>query len=446
MMPWTKRTAAHTGSILLHGPSRRPEHLSFLEPRGLSVENVRHTQDGGFTLDLRHPTWGKATVASFGDNPLPPPDLIELDPRLDAEEKRAARSAGSSLALRLEPRTGNLLADRKDLLRFLHALMDAGGVGAIDHGAQAMWSRRGLEDELSHDAELDIDAVYTLHMIYDPDEHAAEGSDPPAYWLHSHGLSDLGFWELDVLDPADDLRGHGHDLLRALAFAIVEGTFAPGSAPHELASPGGSVRAVRVRDFLAQAPASEHRKYRESVDDEHTEGHAVICDPERSGLLSRLFRRGTTRASRWLRGPFPEEILIGFSTAATDLMARRARQMVPVLRQVFEETRDLELPALVKIGYPTDHGDPDHREHLWFEVQGFPAEGKVDATLLNQPFDVAHLEQGARGLHALDMLSDWTIMSPVGSVSPRQTLALRSLRENRDAIVRALREARESSD
>jgi hypothetical protein len=175
----------------------------------------------------------------------------------------------------------------------------------------------------------------------------------------------------------------------------------------------------------------------------------VVCDPAGGGWLARLgggwLRRlgggERPRASRFLQGPLPDEVLIQFSSSATDLMARRARQMLPLFRDVAAELIRLDLPALVKLGYPVDGGDPQDREHLWFQVHAFHGDA-VEATLLNQPFHVARLKAEDRGRHPLELLSDWSIFTPVGSVTPRETRALRFIQRHRERLAEVLAEAR----
>src|SRR5262249_24364508 len=152
--------------------------------------------------------------------------MIDFDPRLTDDEKQAIATAGSAVVLKAEARDGNVLADRKKFLRFLHATMGGDGLAVVDHTAQALWSPAGLEDELSHDADLDIEAIYTMHVI-------SEKVGGGAYWLHSHGLKEIGFWDFDVLDPSPDLHGRAHDLLRAIVFAVVEERFVLGGDPFE---------------------------------------------------------------------------------------------------------------------------------------------------------------------------------------------------------------------
>ena len=107
-------------------------------------------------------------------------------------------------------------------------------------------------------------------------------------------------------------------------------------------------------------------------------------------------------------------------------MAARAAATLDVFRGLVAEYGPTQLPAVAKIAYPTA-GDPTSREHLWFEVHGFDGD-RIDGTLANQPFDVPSLQQGARGLHAAADVSDWLVMSPAGSMTPRNLSAARRLR------------------
>jgi hypothetical protein len=73
--------------------------------------------------------------------------------RLTDGERRAVEGCRHAVSVAAEARTGNILRDRKDFLRFLRALMGAEGVAALDHAARSFWSRPALDDELAHDAD-----------------------------------------------------------------------------------------------------------------------------------------------------------------------------------------------------------------------------------------------------------------------------------------------------
>jgi hypothetical protein len=160
--------------------------------------------------------------------------------------------------------------------------------------------------------------------------------------------------------------------------------------------------------------------------------------------VARFFRGAAPRASRFLAQPLPDECLLRFSNTATSLMAARARRSLPVFRELATELVELEPTALVKLGYPVDGGGPDDREHLWFRVHGIDGDS-VDATLVNSPFHVARLREGDRGRHPLELLSDWTIFTPVGQITPRETRVLRFIRQNRERLREVITAARARS-
>ena len=62
----------------------------------------------------------------------------------------------------------------------------------------------------------------------------------------------------------------------------------------------------------------------------------------------------------------------------------------------------------------------------------------LDGTLVNRPIDV-DLREGTRGRHPLDLLTDWTIITPIGQVTPRSQLVARRLREHGDEVLAAMR-------
>jgi hypothetical protein len=440
-MGWWKRkpSTVQAGSVLFRGRwAARPEDFAFLEAAGVRTGIAERRPDGGWSLPIDHADWGRATLFALPDFPTPPACLVGSDPRLNEEERAEISTCQQAFGVTAEPRRGDVLSDRKDLLRFLHAILGKEGVAGVDHAAQAFWSRRGLEDELAHDAPLDVDAIYTVHMILQ-DEPPPSADVPRAHWFHTHGLREIGFRDFDLLEPDDGLRGHAHDLLRALAFATVEGRLEPGGPALDLVA-GAKVAAVDARTFLDRTPPGSHVRYRAAVDEDHLQGHVVICDPAPGSWLTRLFRGGSPCPSRFLKGPLPEEVLIQFSNSATDLMAGRARRMLPVLHSLAVELAEFQFPTLVKLGYPVDGGGPDDREHLWFQVHAI-RDGEVDATLINAPFNVSGLRSDDRGTHSLELLSDWTVLTPFGPVNPRQTRTLRFLRENRARLREVLPEA-----
>ena len=187
--------------------------------------------------------------------------------------------------MRTRPR--QVLADRKRLLFWLRALMQGDGVVGVDTTSQLLWSTAMLYHQFAHDADLDIEALYTIHAVGEaPDEspdRSPDGSN--VSWLHTHGLDALGAFDSDVLEPSPLFVSNCGDPLRAAAFAALEGAIAPGTARFELAHPGGAVRLVPVDEFHAHA-SPEHQRLR-SLDAAHGAPRAVLCEPV-GGLFGTL--------------------------------------------------------------------------------------------------------------------------------------------------------------
>jgi hypothetical protein len=231
------------------------------------------------------------------------------------------------------------------------------------------------------------------------------------------------------------------DPTRAVALAIVEGALVPGGKPFPLSHPGGEVEAVDAATFDRLA---DPRFVALRDAEGHTDRRVVLCDPSGGGILRRLFGR-RVRPARWMTEPVEGRRIVLFSNAATELMSDRARATYPRMRQIADELRGagIDLPMLVKLGYRVDGagGDDRDREHMWFEVHDL-GDREIDATLMNQPFDIAAMRQGDRGRHSVDLLTEWAIMTPFGPINPRNATALRMIRSDPDAVLRLIAEHR----
>lgn len=425
---WWKRRLELRGSVYFQG-SLVPtlESLEGLAADGLVVEPLPGSERDVWAARLRHPSWGEASVHAQR-KPLPLPSaLIDFAPLLSDADRDAARRAGACLLVSATPAEGHVLRDRKSFLRFLSAILGRDGVVAVDVISSQLWTRARLDEELAHDAPLDIDQIYVLHCVGD------EGNDPT--WVHSHGLSEVGFVDFDVLRPSKSVLREQFELFRALAFAIVEGK---ADAAIELAS-GASVALVPVDEFTKHGSAADVGLRDDT--DEHSRSRVVVCDPasETRNFFQKLFgSTGPRIAGLFRKGIDPQSQVIAFSTSATELMAERARGTIGLFDTMRQEFAFLDPKPVVKLGYAIDGaGDADDREHLWFEVHGIDGD-RVDATLLNQPFSIARMQRGTRDSYDLSLLSDWSIFTPVGAITPRNLTMARTIRERRADLERLM--------
>ena len=442
MLDWLRKDVSCAGSVLFRGtmPPRR-ERLESLRDEGMEVTAQEAGADCHWMLQMKHPEWGEASVVCFRDLGPPPSVLAEVDINLTPEEREQVALAGSVVSLRMSGRRKNILRDRKMMLRFLHAIMGEYGLAVMDHVAQRFWSRAALEDELSHDADLDVDGIFTVHAVTgDVEEEPEEEQDeeePRVEWLHSHGLAEIGFFDFDVLNASRDLTGHGYDGLRAIAFMILEGRLGRNTARATVVIPGGDVRSVPVREFERKA-AAKYVALRHDPERDHERDRVVLCDPA-GRLLGRWLDK--VRPSRCLSRDLPEHGMFAFSTEASDLMAERGRKTYSLFRKIREELEEFEFPVIVKLGYEVD-GSTTEFEYLWFEVHEL-MDDEIDATLGNEPFHIARMQAGQRARHPMSRLNDWQILTPLGMINPRQTTPLRAIRAHREEILEAMREGGE---
>ncbi|MBX3318106.1 MAG: DUF4026 domain-containing protein [Phycisphaeraceae bacterium] len=443
------------GAVLWKGRALSMDDIGSVEKRGVRLLPGRVGPEGvgsadmDWSLLLTHPHWGEADVSMMRTPTLPPQLVIDLTPGMTGGDRALLATCTGSLSVRCPAKTQHVLRDRKNMLRFVHALAEtiaatpgvSGAIGA-DHGSEQFWSLDALRDEMAHDADLDVQHLFIIHAV--------EGKKPETSdWVHTHGLDKVGGFDFDILAPSQEMLGAMDTATRALAFSVIEGEVRPDTARHTFAYPDGDVRFVPVGEFMRNA-APEHRALRD-LSENHAENRSVICEPAPEGKSVRgmLSKLGGSRPRPALAFQRKESdgMVFAFSNKASELMAARAVATLPVLRAFMEEFGDLINPGpdlqglgvLMKMGYKVDDADSDtDREHMWFEVHGV-GERTVDATLLNQPHGIAGMNQGDRAEHPIELLTEWSIMTPGGAITPQSLGHIRTIRRNKDKVLAFLR-------
>lgn len=438
MFEWLRRKSLLRGHVLFRS-ALAPAVAGFdhLAGHGLMVNSAKAAADEQWRLVLAHPDWGEAVLSSLRNFEPPPRELID-HVWLSEAEKADLRSAESAALVEMKAPGDNILRERKTLLRFLNAAMGPDAVGVYDEAAMRPWSRAELADELCHDADLDVMSLLSLHAV-------TEDEGDEAVWIHSHGLGALGLVDFDFVQPAPGLAFNWNiEAERALAFAILEGSAVADSGPLELTYPGDPCRLVQVERFLDAGVghgANLLRKMIEPGDWDHRNNRLVVCEAGR-GLLGGLLP-GRPRALAFLWDDTWDGGITYLSSETTNLMAARARATFDVLRSMYDEFSEFEPGVLAKLGYERDNSEQGDREHLWFEVHGLEPDA-LDATLLNDPYDIAAIKQGDRARHPSDRLTDWTIFTPVGKITPQSFVTARMIRENPEGVREIMRSAQDA--
>jgi uncharacterized protein YegJ (DUF2314 family) len=426
-MSWNQRSSNCSGAVFFRGSlTPRADEFAHLAAAGIAIKPVAAAEHELWALQLTHSTWGEARLAAPRHTVPVPKVLVKFDARLDETDKTEALLGQSSVQLKMSGEKNDVLRDRKRLLRFFNAVMGDDGLIALDATAMRFWSRAALADELCHDADLDIDSLFTIHAIRSGDEKNVN-------WFHTHGLAEIGFFDFDIVRPSLDLlTSRCHDFSRAVAFSIVEGKV-EASTPLAKITSSGPIRLVDVAEFNRRASKAD-RDLRDA-DDLHNRNRTVLCDPAGRRWISRLVGI-PAHPSRLLSAP-QGDFMVFFPANASRLMTERARRTYGMFRELTAEFAEIKAKPIVKLGYPVEGGGKNDLEHMWFEVHSLNDE-TIDATLVNKPRNVPTLMQGQRGLHPLERLTDWMLLGPTGSITPRDTRPARTARLNREKILKLL--------
>jgi len=172
---WRNQKTACAGSVLFRGSvAPRADEFGYLARRGFDLSAAGETNENAhWALKVRHPQWGTADVVCMRTGVRPPRQLIDFDPTLTRAEREAAYLGQSTVSVIVEGERADVLRDRKTLLRFLRAIMGDDGVVAVDHTAQRFWPPEALDDEIAHDADLDVESLYTIHDAMNLARHDA---------------------------------------------------------------------------------------------------------------------------------------------------------------------------------------------------------------------------------------------------------------------------------
>lgn len=247
--------------------------------------------------------------------------------------------------------------------------------------------------------------LYVIHSVYEKDDPRA------AVWMHTHGLRRCGSIELEILGVASAQAPPLARLINTAAAMFIEQGPCPPDTPFEI---GRGLNLVwlpweeglrRVRKASLGGPRDR--------DESHSLPSGILFAPRR-GLLGRRYRSPALHVPTLEGNP-----LLYVSRMETDRMAMLAQDRLGEfadLQRRFGGSPDWMF--LVKLGYPIDGASSEgDREHLWFQVHEIRGNA-VDATLTNEPYGVERLRKGERGMHPLDLLSDWAVLNPSGQYSP----------------------------
>ncbi len=392
-----------------------------LRASGITVLQRPSSSRFPWSMSLDHPAWGTAEIVFPKDFPLPAHSLLEQSIGLTPSELQHVLTRRSLVVLTMPAENETTLGATKRWLRWGRAAAGTTGLCVIDHRSEHIWSIPALEAELAHDAPLDVSALYSVRAVYD--------NEGMLRWMHTHGLEELGGFDLDIFEPNTEMLGTiGHDVLRSFAFQVLDGRCTPNSRRIDLIT-GAPAQLVPWQTFIRQAPEELISLWSRV---EHGGRRAVLV--ERQGVSHRYSRR----RFRPYHGTIEtlSNALVEFPPTATDVMAERARATWPWLQHTLERyasapehiSKEIDAQCFVKIGMRTDARFGFNTEHIWFRASRLSSDG-VEAILESKPRGLKRLERGHTYQFERTEITGWLVRTRLGAILPHDDRVARMLAE-----------------
>ena len=395
--------------------------IADLRACGVTVLQHPATKASPWSMALSHPDWGEADIVLPSESTLPSQSVLAQSISLTPSERQQAQQRRSLVILSMRTRNESILVATKRWLRWGRATAGSIGLCVIDHRSEHIWSIPALDAELLHDAPLDVSSLYSVRVLYD------EESSPQ--WLHTHGLADLGGFDLDVFYPSPDMLGTiGHDILRAFAFRVLDGHYSIDTKRLSLVD-GETAQLVPWKTFTPRAPEAI-QKLVAGVD--HGGHRAVLVDRQ---SMAERYRKEHFQPYRTTSAPL-RNIVIEFSDDATALMAERAVATWPRLVRTIRAYRTAPAPiadkiepkCFIKVGIKTGPRFRTNTEHLWFRVNDL-SDSTIHATLESEPCDISTLQPGEQYEFEPSQITGWVIHTRMGAILPYDDRVARMLAE-----------------
>ncbi len=299
----------------------------------------------------------------------------------------------------------NSLVDFHRQLKFLDALaLDPPTV--MDVAACTLHPGSWVREAATSNTPPEPTNLFSIHAVYDED------NEESPVWLHTHGLLRCDCFELEMPNVSRQSMDALGELLNTIAVMALSYGMPPPDEPFKIAS---------GLDLVWLPYEKGLRYFAGNICGAHKDRDEFHCHP--SGMILRrsrlLYLFKTYSTPNDFAALFDDNPLMGISNEETERMSSLAHERLDHFRRYFTQYRDAEgWSFLVKLGYKVDQAaDDTEREHLWFMVHELEA-ARVDATLLNQPYNIARMNEGDRKWHSLDLLTDWAVMCKHGAFSP----------------------------
>lgn len=234
----------------------------------------------------------------------------------------------------------------------------------------------------------------------------AVSNDKNEVWLHTHGLTRCGLYELEILgSDVDHYNDHYHVLSNLASRMLDKADDFPQPA-----------EGVQLGMFVDNSPivatfvswTKGLREYPRNIlggITDRKEGHntrsaLIFFYAEEDDETNGIFRKINDYDDKLADNP-----LFFISDTETQRMSDLARERFGLVRYM----RQKETPIIIKAGLKTDSSQQsDEREHIWLELLEIDGD-RVRGKLVQEPYDISSLHEGDEVWFTVNDVTDWRI-------------------------------------
>ncbi|MBI9018958.1 MAG: hypothetical protein JEZ07_17040 [Phycisphaerae bacterium] len=395
-----------------------------LKEQGCELSIDSTSSDCNWEMTIKHPDWGTGRLIC----PLKPAkadlEVIQHNALMTPQEMQNFRDDMISMAFSYEGDGSCILAQYKNALRMINAIICDDGVGCIDYNSYAIWTAENLALEVGHDAILDPQHLISYHIIRHDNQSVS---------LHSHGLTDLGLFDFEILNPDPELVGRDFSVLRAITLEIFQGNLKSDSPKFAIGD--NLMRMVPVEDFNKYASMDDMYFRRFTNDDKHNSNRSVCCQMP-GKLLGKLSKN--IKIAKFLTRSVESHREVHVNDELTAIIANRSQASWSVLGQLADDFHEFNFNIHVKLIAQTPDGKEITHQPLWFLVDEFK-DDHVDVTLHAKPDYITDISVGYSDIFKIDKVLEWRIETPLGYVTSYNDLPARFIMQQDEQFRKALR-------
>lgn len=289
-------------------------------------------------------------------------------------------------------------------------------IGLMDESAEKLLPVNWVKMSASTDIYPSSNDLYTVQAVTD------EGGE---VWLHTHGLCRCGLTELEILDSDKENFNNHYNLISTFASFLLD-----KKNDNNYPYTGIYLGILQNRQPVVATCLSwtkgikEYKKLKLGNLKDRKNGHNSKTSPifiymneedEKNQKLSKV----SIYNDLWGENP-----IFFISDEETARMKSLAIERFSYVRDAFNKGTN---EVTVKIGLVTAGNNTKNLEHIWFDLLEIKND-KIRCKLLQEPYNVPDMHEGAEAWYKIDEITDWIIYEENYQINPGNVYILDSMK------------------